>query len=367
MGLRAWQKGGRSRRGVVPSGEPYLYYPALNMLTIPFHEGSGPWGAQRRIEPPIAPTITGQVTVTTEAEWLLHNTTPNLRIIIPASVTIAPTTGLYVRASDVEVVYEDGAVNTGYQAIPDEHSRVVIRSAAGVTTRPRVVGGVNVINVTGLPKTDIRVQDMDLGGLAGQPGFSTQNLTDRGCLVGCRVRSDSNLQAFRLRFTSGFVAAGNTVLGTVTPPPQAFTVEAGTAIACFQNDIRNDISGNLGCSGAIGYLWLHDNTLVGINGGAVYNMTGVEAGWFLGNRLWSQGGAGPNISATTSLYMRITDNEFRVQNPSFTETLHDNAQAAGDSHVPPRDWVVAAADQALITDAGWNVPPGWMTPPGAPP
>ena len=70
-----------------PSSDPYTWYPALDLSTIPFHVGSGVWGPQRPVVAPSAPTGTmTDVTVTNSAELQAQIFTPNRRITISGNI-----------------------------------------------------------------------------------------------------------------------------------------------------------------------------------------------------------------------------------------------------------------------------------------
>lgn len=71
-----------------PSSDPYTWYPALDLSTIPFHVGSGVWGPQRPVVAPSAPTGTmTDVTVTTAAELQTQIHIPNRRITISGTIS----------------------------------------------------------------------------------------------------------------------------------------------------------------------------------------------------------------------------------------------------------------------------------------
>ena len=70
----------------VSSTEPFSLFPALDLKTIPFHVGSGPWGPQRQVIAPTLPTITREVTVTNSTQFQAEVYTPETRIIFDGVV-----------------------------------------------------------------------------------------------------------------------------------------------------------------------------------------------------------------------------------------------------------------------------------------
>jgi len=92
-----------------PSAEPYAWYPALDLSTIPFHAGSGVWGPQRVVTAPTAPQGPfTDVTVTTGAELQAQIYTPNRRITVNGNLT----TNLVFNAgniTDVDIIIPPGS------------------------------------------------------------------------------------------------------------------------------------------------------------------------------------------------------------------------------------------------------------------
>lgn len=125
-----------------PSGtDPYAWYPALDLNTIPFHTGSGAWGAQRAINAPTAPAITTSADVATNGELATCIAVSGRRCTVTANLTSFDSYPTVTSITDVEIVVPNGILINGmtlsYGATTD---RLKITKASGDTIGGQIHG-----------------------------------------------------------------------------------------------------------------------------------------------------------------------------------------------------------------------------------
>lgn len=89
-----------------PTGSAFALYPALNLADIPWHNASGPWGPQVRIEAPALPVTSRSVSVSNLQAFNQAASVAGSRITITAGWP--ESTVATINANDVDVVIPAG-------------------------------------------------------------------------------------------------------------------------------------------------------------------------------------------------------------------------------------------------------------------
>lgn len=143
-----------------PVGAPYPWFPALDLSEIPFHVGSGPWGAQTPVQAPTAPTVAIDVTVSSLAALTAACNLGNRRITINGSFAGGQVTGT---ATDCDIIVLPAVTISG-SLLFNTSQRFRIRgetvgALSGGTVRTLAFGG-------GAGWTDVIVDGLNLMGNA---------------------------------------------------------------------------------------------------------------------------------------------------------------------------------------------------------
>lgn len=179
----------RPRRVVcAPSALPdsanlYAQYTALDLSTLPFHTGTGAWGAQYVVPQPTPPNITREVTVFSAADARTESGTPGSRIICDFSDSIG---AMFTTPTDVEFVMVAGRRVTNLE-FANGFARVRVCSITpGVHVPTARLHYWRVANVNG---TDLIIRDIDNTG--GTDGAGLFNFgAERFAYVNNRMHAD---------------------------------------------------------------------------------------------------------------------------------------------------------------------------------
>lgn len=365
------------------SGAPYIWYPALDMNTIPFHTAAGEWGVQRAIVAPLAPqgTLT-EVTVSNAADFNTQYMIGSRQITIDTSFTHGGTP--IGNTSDVDIIINPGVVVTNLAlgtAIDSGavHTRIRVR---GPTVGAYSGGQVHQWS------SQARLDDLILDGIAltgADPGSTAfvcngNHVGGNTAIVNCKVHAGGEAFFAPIREGKSTVFAGNTVLTGSSNPPSAnpeawgFRVERAadnrsTATVVFY---KNDIRGNRVSTSQYhrirmhqeaqgGYSWLKENVFVDhieariftvnssmVNTGGPWsgNQDGV---WFLTNTIYAE-----TLSLTPegarvidSTYTKITDNVFYGDVTSSHVTAEESTNS---------DPITGNTYNTIIADPAWLSP-----------
>jgi hypothetical protein len=193
-----------------PGNEPFAWYPALDLSTIPFHAGSGVWGPQRVVTAPTAPQGPfTYVTVTTGAELQAQIYTPNRRITISGNLS----TNLVFNAgniTDVDIIIPPGsslrAPYFGNFSTPRTITRLRLR---GPTVGSYSGGQIHQMDWADIATgSDFIVDGLALTGDVGTCAFSRAPIT-RVAVVNCIISSGCYALS---TISTDMVVAGCTIL-----------------------------------------------------------------------------------------------------------------------------------------------------------
>jgi hypothetical protein len=219
-----------------PTTSPYAQYPALDLNTIPFHTGSGAWGAQLAIQQPAMPTITSSARVASDSQLQACMAVAGRRCTITANIVPVTVTN----ATDNEVVLPNGFLGTEVN-FGGTIKRLRITKASGDT----IGGQIHKLGITATTWSDLIIDGIQMsgdtsgGGMAlyiGSPG-------DRAAIVNNRFKSETAVFGYGGRH---IVVAGNSAQhdsnSTVNGGDWGFRQGSGTGqygpYVYYQNDIR---------------------------------------------------------------------------------------------------------------------------------
>lgn len=184
--------------------DPYPWYPALDLNTIPFHQAAGVWGPRQIIQAPAAPVITaGSVNVSTPAALIAAAATPGRVINVTASMGDVFMIQIGT-IRDLDIVLQAGVhignLYIGSTFFGDTVQRVRVRAADGVSATNC---SVNYITGGGTVMEDLIFSGIGIRG-RGTAGIYLIGV-NRMCFVNCVGRSD---QEFALIGPTHCVIAG---------------------------------------------------------------------------------------------------------------------------------------------------------------
>jgi hypothetical protein len=187
----AFIRPGRSSASVAT--DPYPHYTAFDRNIVPWHTGSGGWGAQVTLESPALPVTNRSVTVSTAGAF---NTEASVAgSLITIDTTIADTNVLVINASDIDVIIPPG-VNVGlidFGSFPRTTAiaRVRIRGNTPYVRSGGMFGTLRILPSTLHIYTDIVIDSLDMDGKGPGGGIEREvNIfanVNRMCVVNCRL------------------------------------------------------------------------------------------------------------------------------------------------------------------------------------
>lgn len=211
----------RAVRAAVASGggggDPYPWYPALDLNQIPFHVGAGTHGAQQVIEAPSAPVNSnGSTSVSTVSAFEAAAGTTGRIINVTASMgdVFLDDSTLH----DLDIVLGSGvhigtlSIGNGVESgSPSSVQRIRIRAADGVSATQC---SVNALRSNGSVVQDLIFDGIGMRGRGAAPFYMT--LPNRVAMVNCVARADQELA---LIGPTNFVIAGCNFASGYEPDP----------------------------------------------------------------------------------------------------------------------------------------------------
>lgn len=365
-----------------PASDPYEWYPTLDLADIPFHNGSGGWGAQRAIVAPTAPTVSSFVNVDEAYVNALvgpdrtnYNPTSGTRFTLTGNVTGDWTIGGTI--TDIEIVIPSGISITGRLTISGTVNRLRIRgSTVGSHSGGTISHGINVNGSGASNLFDIIFDGIKLGSTdnAFEYNIVQSDVVTRWAIVNCQ------LKAARSTFIGEAVDcvwAGNSMLAGVYSSGQVVGGVDGGAqwglrhggrgpIVLFDNDIRgrrfHRFRAATESQPQAGMLiWVGSNTIVAEQEGK-FTQTGILSGsthwlgsWCVNNNLHGYGGIA--FDWERSIYGRITGNN------CFHDTLDAGYLAGRESATESYfTGLSISSDHDYATGNtfnGWSRPSSW--------
>jgi hypothetical protein len=143
----------------------------LDFSAIPWHNGSGPWGPQVRIQTPALPATTRTVNVSTREQF--NQAAAVAGTLINVTASWAANTNAIINASNVDVVIPRGisigAIEIGAYPRPASLSRIRIRGTTPGTHSGGRMGQYR--DYAGV--SDVTIDGIDMNGQSGYPSAET--------------------------------------------------------------------------------------------------------------------------------------------------------------------------------------------------
>ena len=251
-------------------GNPNALYSALDMDDIPFHNGSGAWGAQLAFQTATPPTITSDVNVTTVAELQTACSTPGTRATLTADITGGNVTG---DMTDIEIVVPNGRILNGTVFGTYNGSTVLTRMRFTKASGDSGIGGqMHMIQLYGATARDIIVDGLQLSATLGGQGlpffFDGQFLdTERVAILRNRIKSDSATYGYGVPH---LLIAGNSAYHDANNADNSgdwgYRISSAGPAIFFENDTRGNNYSPLRFhprdGSALQYAWCSGNTFV---------------------------------------------------------------------------------------------------------
>lgn len=328
------KRGRRVAPPPAPGGDAYPLYPSLDLSTIPFHVGSGGWGAQEVVTAPTAPTVSTSVSVSTWAAFESACLAGARTITVTASISGVgnPISG---SSSDLDIIVNPGVViNTpifGRFGMGDTNSRIRFR---GPTLGTYSGGQIHHLRLYAL-STDIHIDGIGLTGSGPSKevgielhgGLNNQRIA----ITNCRAHTGN---AFYLGNAGNLVVAGCSMFSGADPlpvPPNDegwnFRCTEGLGpVVFYDNDLRGNRFHNIRVhpsSSAVnsGLAWVSNNLFVDLEQARIF-WTGrasvSDAGnwvgsWFLNNTIYAEDEhpvLDPDVEIRNCPYGRVQNNTF---------------------------------------------------------
>lgn len=324
----------------VNNSNQYVWYPALDLSTIPFHVAAGAYGIQVPIEAPAAPVITRTANAANATELKTEMGTPGTRVTVTANIVgglVDP-----VAATDIEVIIPNGILldevvfggtgNFGTNATA--WTRVRFTKASGDS----IGGQIQQFRLIGASATDIVLDGLQISG-NGEPAIypgTTAPLT-RFAVVNNQINTSTACFGYGAiqMVVAGNSCNHNAVDGSGPLSSWGFRQGGGDSDSLgpyvyYQNDIRGinyfqlRFHNDGGISGSTPmYVWVSENILLDRTAGAMIGAgdlpgtTGdpdISAMWYIGNFMYvngslSQTGLRSDLTNPITNYWRITGND----------------------------------------------------------
>lgn len=260
----------------VPASDPYIWYPALDKASIPFHASSGFWGVQSTIKEASAPTgAMTDVTAANAAELATHIYTPNRRITLTGNVL----NGVFNdgNVTDVDIIVPPGILMSGCAFgkfdLTTTTTRLRIR---GPTVGSYSGGQVHSTSMFG-PCSDIIFDGVAMSGTAAACAFIVQGTAARLAISNVRANCGGYFYigtADDPTFTNCSIQTGMDVPAQLTGDEEAwgcrFAHETGGNIVVYNCDIRSNPARSVNSHARIrmhpdpdlAYAWISGNNFV---------------------------------------------------------------------------------------------------------
>jgi hypothetical protein len=328
--------GGSAGAGAsTPGDEPFAWYPALDLATIPFHTGSGSWGEQRTVVPAAAPVVSGTVDVATVDELTAALSTGGLTIRLTADIiggTNEIRTAFDFDIHDCDLDLNGHLLsNVVFGGYFDATSGSRIRFRSGTEAVHGDGSRLHYVQFFG-EWSDVIMDSIDITGPGHVNGGDSSALGVAGTMtrlniVNSRIAAGCNGY---LGTASDLIVAGCSVMTGLFPDPPSNDEAWGFRVAVestgyhifFRNDIRGNRYHRIRSHpiGSSNYGWIVENTFVDRNESRILwvnsaaGNSGVDGGdlsgwWTLRNRTWATGGV-PSWECIDGQYVRVEDNEF---------------------------------------------------------
>lgn len=340
-----------------PSGtDPHPQYAALDRNTLPFHAGSGAWGAQVPLQGANPPVITRTVTVTSTVQANTEAATPGTRIIMDYDTT----SGVLIQGSfsDLDIVIPSGrslgAFTIGTYSVDASLQRIRIR---GDTVGTYSGGSLASIEFLANVKEDYIIDGVSCrGGVVTSlwydgGGHAPYPTVTRSAIVNCRFHSE---QAVALWYSDHCLWAGNCFSSGVNYSPipgsdESWDVRSrGAPFVHYDNDFRGTKFHRTRhaphyerTSLPPEYLYIANNRYVDLHEARIFAIfpdslnasTDTLAGvWFVNNTVYAENGTGettPSMDAVkVSNYARFINNTFYGD---FTQSMLNSSSSVSEA------------------------------------
>lgn len=168
--------------------DPFTWYTDLDKADIPFHAGSGEWGAQSTIDEPSAPTGTmTDVTAANATELATHIYTANRRITLTGNIATATFNSSNI--VDVDIIVPSGILWTS-PSIGGGGNTVTRLRIRGSTVGSHSGGQIHEFDLQGTG-SDVILDGLDFSGSINKSAINLgpSGGFNRGAIVNCRVAS----------------------------------------------------------------------------------------------------------------------------------------------------------------------------------
>jgi hypothetical protein len=365
-----------------PTGEdPFEWYPALDLNTIPWHTASGDWGSQYTMPVAAAPTITASAAPTTFAGFVTACNAGGRFIRIANGVTIdcdGDISSFNTTLSDLDIVIEPGGLLRDWSIGSLFGDLVTINRVRirGTTVGSHSGGQLHNFDVIGSGNASSRLYDCILDGIDVTGGdatdseatnaFKTQIRGARLNVVNCRFASGGEGYIGEMGDT---IWCGNSFLTALTNPETVEDESWGTRITTnatgshifFENDMRASTGGRSdvfhrarfhpGPEGS-GHVWMQGNTFVdridGFMVACVANLESTAHGWYESfmtdsNRYYFESATNFSLISESAIYNSFTNETF-YGNASLT-----NTQIGVSSTINPTDETPPGINTTKVT------------------
>lgn len=338
--------------------DPYIWFPALDLNTIPFHVAAGAWGSHSPIQEAAAPVTTSSGTAGTTTQFRDALLTPGTEVTLTDFITGASVSDSGAVIRDIDVIVPTGTgllgeFSTSNAPSIGRYSGPSYSTIERLRFRGSTVGsfsGGQIHNITFLSDfSDVIFDGVQLSGPEGTNNSAAIVITgdDQG-RQGSRI-AIHNVRAncgggFYIGGTSDLIACNNAILtaqGTTDPVDAWGFRQSGTGSHVFYgNDIRastaragttNNVYHRLRISPFIGsrYYWVKNNVIVDRVEGRILIVDAefgsgdgtLEGAWFESNLvIASQVVTGNELRITDATYARIINNT--IQSDVITSTAN---------------------------------------------
>lgn len=297
---------------VSDSSTLYPYYTALDLATIPFHTGSGGWGAQRAVVAPTAPTTTSTSNATSLAALQTAVAVAGRWVTCTAGFTGGSlnTVAAGVRISVAPGVLIDGELIVNQATTNLQIDGTALTAGAG--------GQIRFLGIGGGVSDDVIIGGLSITGDDTDDAHALQvfNGVRKCAIVNNRINAGASGY---IGTGSDIVFAGNSINTGAGPGAGSLEAwgirESGDGpIIVFQNDIRcARTPGNpayhrvrTAPNADTQLIWVADNTFVDLSESRIYwvntysghqpPLARAAGSWFLNNRVY---GTGSGLSIDT--------------------------------------------------------------------
>lgn len=356
-------------------------YSALDMATVPFHNGATAAGPQVVFQTAALPNITSTVNVANAAQLSAALAVPGRRAVMTANISGAQLTG--VNIADNEIVIPNGLLLNGltlcgYQS-PDTLSRFRVTKAS---TDTGIGGRLHRLQVYGAGATDIIFDGVQLSASTADPAIPTYIDTTGGsarhAFIRCQIISPVAAYGYGVPH---LLVAGCSVYHDANNVGNSgdwgFRCSARGAYIFYQNDIRGPNYSHIRfhpASGSGGYVaHIEDNTFLDrdtadfgrtvdiFETDGTAGLPGMQGAWMRSNRFYVNGSVffqiQRQISGAGSIvdYLEVTNNVVNGSATGFAAGSSAASNITGNTYnaAPGSDPAWGAAGDP--TGINWNI------------